>query len=47
MAVKKTTTTIKKTTTASTEITVSGNKKIGTLQKEFNKKFRLYNVLCG
>ena len=45
MAVKKTTTTTKKTTTASTEITVSGNKKIGTLQKEFNKKFP-YIQLC-
>ena len=45
MAVKKTTTT-KKTTTAkpaakttSTGLSVTGNKKIGTLQKEFNKKF--------
>ena len=44
-AAKKTTatkTTATKTTTAkssSTEITVSGNKKIETLQKEFNKKF--------
>ena len=44
-ATKKTTatkTTATKTTTAkssSTEITVSGNKKIETLQKEFNKKF--------
>ena len=33
---KKTTTTVAKT---STEISVSGNKKIETLQKEFNKKF--------
>ena len=44
---KKTTTAAKKTTTAkkaepakkATEISVTGNKKIGTLQKEFNKKF--------
>lgn len=35
-AAKKTTTTIAKT---STEISVSGNKKIDTLRKEFNKKF--------
>ena len=40
----------KKTTTAkpaakSTEISVNGNKKIGTLQKEFNKKFP-YLQLC-
>lgn len=38
----KKTATVKKTTTAartSTELTVSGNKKIGTLMKEFNKKF--------
>lgn len=46
-AAKKTTTAAKKTTTAkkaepakkATEISVTGNKKIGTLQKEFNKKF--------
>lgn len=44
--VKKTTTAAKKTTvakpaakTASGELSVTGNKKIGTLQKEFNKKF--------
>lgn len=41
--VKKTTTVAKKTTSAATSsagsITVTGNKKIGTLQKEFNKKF--------
>ena len=42
---KKTTTTAKKTTTTkpvaakSAEISVSGNKKIATLMKEFNKKF--------
>lgn len=39
---KKTTATSKKVTTASTSSTglsVTGNKKIGTLQKEFNKKF--------
>lgn len=44
---KKTTTAAKKTATAkkaepakkATEISVTGNKKIGTLQKEFNKKF--------
>lgn len=39
---KKTTTKAVKTkvaTKSTTEITVSGNKKIGTLQKEFNKKF--------
>ena len=35
-AAKKTTTTVAKT---STEISVSGNKKIDTLRKEFNKKF--------
>ena len=35
-AAKKTTTT---TATSSTGLSVSGNKKIGTLQKEFNKKF--------
>ncbi len=47
-AVKKTTTAAKKTTTAAkkatttasaTGLSVSGNKKIGTLMKEFNKKF--------
>ena len=45
-AAKKTTTVAKKTTTAKPvaktatgELTVTGNKKIGTLQKEFNKKF--------
>ena len=39
-AVKKATTTKATATTKSaTEITVSGNKKIETLQKEFNKKF--------
>ena len=41
-AVKKTTTTAKKatsTTTTATGLSVTGNKKIGTLQKEFNKKF--------
>jgi len=38
--VAKKTTTVKKTVTPkATEISVSGNKKIGTLQKEFNKKF--------
>ncbi len=40
--VKKTTTAkpaAKKTTTKAVEISVTGNKKIGTLQKEFNKKF--------
>ncbi|MCH5217686.1 MAG: hypothetical protein J1F07_03915 [Muribaculaceae bacterium] len=43
---KKTTTAAKKPTTAKTaaktatgELSVTGNKKIGTLQKEFNKKF--------
>ncbi len=55
-AVKKTTTkanakptaktTVKKAITPkTTEISVSGNKKIGTLQKEFNKKFP-YLQLC-
>lgn len=45
-AAKKTTTVAKKTTTAKPaaktatgELSVTGNKKIGTLQKEFNKKF--------
>ena len=45
-AVKKSTTTSKKTTTAKPaaktttgELSVTGNKKIGTLQKEFNKRF--------
>ena len=39
-AAKKTTTvTTKSTTAASTGLSVTGNKKIGTLQKEFNKKF--------
>lgn len=40
-AVKKTTTATKKVTTAAstTGLSVSGNKKIGTLMKEFNKKF--------
>ena len=45
-AAKKTTTAAKTTAkpaakpaTKSTEISVNGNKKIGTLQKEFNKKF--------
>ena len=48
-AAKKTTTTAKKTTAtkpaaktatkSAVEISVTGNKKIGTLQKEFNKKF--------
>lgn len=45
-AVKKTTTAAKKTTTAKPtaktangELSVTGNKKIGTLQKEFNKRF--------
>ena len=41
--VKKTTTVAKKTTSTAKSsagsITVTGNKKIGTLQKEFNKKF--------
>lgn len=37
---KKATTTAKKaTTTKTTELSITGNKKIGTLQKEFNKKF--------
>lgn len=50
MVVKKTTkTTAKKTTakktTSSTGISVTGNKKIVTLQKEFNKKFP-YLQLC-
>ena len=35
----------KVTVTRSTEISVNGNKKIGTLQKEFNKKFP-YLQLC-
>lgn len=47
MAIAKKTAAAKKTTTAkkaepakkATEISVTGNKKIGTLQKEFNKKF--------
>lgn len=47
--VKKTTTVAKKTTSAATSsagsITVTGSKKIGTLQKEFNKKFP-YLQLC-
>lgn len=47
--VKKTTTAAKKTTSAATSsagsITVTGSKKIGTLQKEFNKKFP-YLQLC-
>lgn len=30
---------VKKTTTVSNELTVSGNKKLDTLKKEFNKKF--------
>lgn len=46
-AAKKTTTAAKKTTTAAKpaakttvgELSVTGNKKIGTLQKEFNKRF--------
>ena len=40
-AVKKTTSTARKTTatTRSTGLSVTGNKKIGTLQKEFNIKF--------
>ncbi len=41
-ATKKTTTAkpaVKKTTTKAVEISVTGNKKIVTLQKEFNKKF--------
>lgn len=42
---KKTTTAGKKTTTVSTGISVSGNKKIASLQKEFNKKFP-YLQLC-
>ena len=42
---KKTVTTAKKTTTSSTEISVTGNKKISTLQKDFNKKFP-YLRLC-
>lgn len=48
MAVTKKTTTTKtatKKTTSSTELSVSGNKKIETLQKEFNKKFP-YLRLC-
>ena len=49
-AAKKTTTakttTAKKTTTtaSSTEISVSGNKKIKTLMEEFNKKFPYLNI---
>ncbi len=43
ITVNKTTTATKKTTSSATSaaaaITVNGNKKIGTLQKEFNKKF--------
>ena len=38
-AVKKTAALAKKTTTSSNELTVSGNKKLDTLKKEFNKKF--------
>ena len=38
-AAKKTTTAKAKTTTKSNEISVTGNKKIGTLMKEFNKQF--------
>ena len=38
-AAKKTTTTAKSTTVSAAGLSVTGNKKIGTLQKEFNKKF--------
>lgn len=38
-AVKKTATTKPAAKTTSTGLSVTGNKKIGTLQKEFNKKF--------
>jgi hypothetical protein len=38
-AVKKTTAKAAPAKTTTTEISVTGNKKIGTLQKEFNKKF--------
>lgn len=51
---KKTTTTAKKTTAAkpaakpaekkATEISVSGNKKVGTLRKDFNSKFPYLNL---
>lgn len=41
MAIAKKTTTTKKTTT---EMSVSGNKKVGTLRKEFNKKFPYLNL---
>lgn len=40
-AAKKTTTTTK----SATEISVTGNKKVGTLRKEFNKKFPYLNLL--
>ena len=39
-AAKKTTTTTK----SATEISVTGNKKVGTLRKEFNKKFPYLNL---
>ena len=39
MALTKKTTTTKPTSSAATGLSVTGNKKIGTLQKEFNKKF--------
>lgn len=38
-ATTKKTTTTAKTTTSTTAISVAGNKKIGTLMKDFNKKF--------
>ena len=43
--VAKKTTTASKSTTSTTEISVTGNKKIDTLRKEFNKKFP-YLQLC-
>lgn len=45
-AVKKTTATAKKVTPVKTavEISVNGNKKIGTLMKEFNKQFPYLNL---
>lgn len=44
-AAKKTTTTAAKSTTSSSGLTVRGNKKIETFQKEFNKKFPYLGIL--
>lgn len=40
-------TTVKKTTTSAAELAVSGNKKIKSLEKEFDTVFGLYSQICA